>query len=103
MTSVPKQAIARAMPIAGFIVAWSWTLICGGGGLMLLVERGPWPLTNGWFALASGVSACPLTETLIGRLTGFALSGWTRAGLAFVFFVAGHVALWLEGMPYGFR
>ena len=35
----------------GSIVAWIWTALAGGGGLVLLLTKGPWPLTNGWFAL----------------------------------------------------
>jgi hypothetical protein len=30
------------------------------GGLAALIVFGPWLLTNGWFALFSGVAACPL-------------------------------------------
>jgi hypothetical protein len=35
-------------------------LVAGGGGLLLLLKKGPWPPTNGWFALLSGLAACPL-------------------------------------------
>jgi len=38
------------------IAAWASTIVAGGGGLLLLGTKGPWPLTNGWFALLSGVS-----------------------------------------------
>jgi hypothetical protein len=46
--------------LLGLIAAWAWTVVAGGGGLLLLLEKGPWPLTNGWFALLSGIAACPL-------------------------------------------
>ena len=29
-----------------------WAAIAGGGGLRLLWTKGPWRLTNGWFAYA---------------------------------------------------
>jgi len=49
----------------GWIAVWAWTIVAGGGGLLLLLEKGPLPLTNGWFALLSGISACPLTASLL--------------------------------------
>jgi hypothetical protein len=49
---------------------------------MLLIERGRWPLTNGWFALASGLAACPLNR----------LSGRTRFVAAFLIWLAGQIA-----------
>jgi len=48
----------------GWLAAWAWTIIADGGGLGLLIKLGPLPLTNGWFALFSGISACPLTASL---------------------------------------
>ena len=33
------------------IAGWAWFLIAGGGGFGILLLRGPWPPTNGWFAL----------------------------------------------------
>jgi len=45
----------------GLIAAWAWTIVAGIGGLGLIITLGPWPLTNGWFALFSGLSACPVT------------------------------------------
>jgi hypothetical protein len=37
---------------------------------------GLWKLTNGWFALCSGISACPLTAPLLKKYAGLRLSGW---------------------------
>ena len=54
----------------GLTAAWTWAMLAGGGGAILLIERGPWPLTNGWFALSSGVAACPLTAWLAKRFLG---------------------------------
>src|SRR5712692_6125482 len=81
----------------GWLVAWAWTIIAGGGGLGLLIKLGPLPLTNGWFALFSGISACPLTAWALKRYAGITLSGWTRFAIAFLIIVAGRLALKIEG------
>jgi hypothetical protein len=78
------------------VAAWAWTLLAGGGGLFLLITRGPLPLTNGWFALLSGISACPLTASLFQRLLGVTFSGRAQFVSAALFFIAGHVARELE-------
>jgi hypothetical protein len=77
----------------GLVAAWAWTILAGGGGAMLLIERGPWPLTNGWFALFSGIAACPLTASLIKRAFGIALSGRLRFAAAALIWLAGQIAL----------
>jgi hypothetical protein len=77
----------------GWIVAWAWAIVAGGGGLWLLWTKGPWPLTNGWFALLSGVSACPATSWFFKRYAGVTVSGYVRFGAATFFFVAGRIAL----------
>jgi hypothetical protein len=77
----------------GWIVGWMWTIIAGGGGLWLLWTKGPWMLTHGWFALCSGLSACPVTAWLLKRYTGVKVSGWIQFSLALLFFVAGKMAL----------
>src|SRR5215471_13973486 len=65
----PQHACARPrhpertwLRTVGTIAGWVWTILAAGGGAMLLVERGPWRLTNGWFALLSGIAACPVTS-----------------------------------------
>ena len=78
-------------------MAWSWTIIAGGGGLGLIITRGPWPLTNGWFALFSGISACPLTARVLKKYYGISLSGWVRFAIALLFIVLGRVFLRIEG------
>jgi hypothetical protein len=77
----------------GWIVAWAWTILAAGGGLRLLWTKGPWPLTNGWFALFSGVSACPATGWLLRKYAGVTVSGYVRLAAASLFFVAGKIAL----------
>ena len=50
---------AGLLAIAGTSLAWTWTLLAGGGGLMLLMEKGPWPLgdkfTTADVAIGGGV------------------------------------------------
>ena len=65
-----------------WLVAWAWTIIAGIGGLGLIITLGPLPLTNGWFALFSGISSCPLTAWLLKEYAGVKLSGWARFGIA---------------------
>jgi hypothetical protein len=79
----------------GLIGAWAWAIVAGGGGFLLLLEKGPLNITNGWFALLSGISACPLTAWLLKRFAGFAASGWVRFLTAAFFFGAGRIALFL--------
>src|SRR4029077_21176863 len=64
---------------------------------VLLIQKGPWPPTNGWFALCSGVSACPLTAWLLKKYGGFEPSGTVRLAAAVLFIVAGRIALAIEG------
>ena len=76
----------------GLIAAWAWTVLAGGGGAMLIIERGPWPLTNGWFALCSGAAACPLTASLAKGVLGISLSGRARFAAAALIWLAGQIA-----------
>ena len=77
----------------GLIGAWAWAVVAGGGGFLLLLEKGPLPLTNGWFALLSGISGCPLTAWLLKKFTGIVVSGRVRFFTAAFIFVAGRMAL----------
>ena len=79
----------------GLIGAWAWAIVAGGGGVVLLLEKGPLPLTNGWFALLSGISACPLTAWMLKKFAGVAVSGRVRFLTAAFFLVAGRMALFL--------
>jgi hypothetical protein len=79
----------------GLIGAWAWAVAAGGGGFLLVLEKGPLRLTNGWFALLSGISACPLTAWLLKRFAGVAVSGRIRFFTAAFLFVAGRIALFL--------
>jgi hypothetical protein len=81
----------------GLIVAWAWTLIAGIGGLGLIITLRPWPPTNGWFALFSGVSASPLTAWLLQKYAGVRFPGWARFVIAVLIIIAGRLTLKLEG------
>jgi len=67
-------------------------ILAGGGGVLLLIERGPWPLTNGWFAMLSGIAACPLIAWLANRAFGITLSGRSRFAAAVLIWLAGQIA-----------
>lgn len=69
------------------IAGWAWFLIAGVGGLMLLIHEGPWPVTNGWFAMFSGIAACPLTGRLLRK------PGWAQFLAALLIMIAGRVAV----------
>ena len=75
------------------IAAWAWALLAGVGGLMLLINRGPWPITNGWFAMFSGIAACPLTAKLLKKYAGVTVPGWVQFVVALSFFIAGRLAV----------
>ena len=81
----------------GWIAAWAWTIVAAGGGLCLLWTKGPWPLTNGWFALLSGVSVCPLTAWSLKKYAGVTVSGYVRTATAALCFVAGRIVLAVAG------
>jgi hypothetical protein len=84
------RRLARAL---GRLAIWTWAIAAGGGGFLLLLEKGPLPLTNGWFAMFSGISICPLTASLVKRLTGIAISTRAQVIVAVLFFIAGRLAL----------
>jgi len=88
------QKLGRTL---GWLVAWAWTVIAGAGGLGLLITRGPLPLTNGWFALFSGIAACPLTAWLLKKYAGIMIPGWARFAIAVLIIVIGRLVLKIEG------
>lgn len=81
------------LALLGTIIAWVWTVVCGGGGIEYLWDAGPMKLTHGWFALASGIAACPLTAWALKRYGGVHFSGWARFAAAALFIAAGRLAL----------
>ncbi len=93
----PSRWTRKLLQIAGWLAAWAWAIVAGIGGLGLIITEGPLPLTNGWFALFSGLAACPLTAWLLKRSAGIRVPGWTRFVIAFLIIVAGRLALKIEG------
>ncbi|HEV2423967.1 MAG TPA: hypothetical protein VGZ29_03970 [Terriglobia bacterium] len=83
----------RGADIAGVIAGWAWFILAGGGGLGLIILRGPWPLTHGWFAMFSGLALWPVTAWASKKYLGVALLFWVRLGVAALFILAGRLAL----------
>jgi hypothetical protein len=75
------------------VAAWAWALVAGVGGLMLLIHEGPLPITNGWFAMFSGIAACPLTAALLKKYAHVEVPGYVQFAVALMIFTAGRVAV----------
>ena len=73
------------------IAAWAWALVAGVGGLMLLIHEGPLPITNGWFAMLSGIAACPLTASLVNKYARIVVPGYVQFAAALLIFIAGRI------------
>jgi hypothetical protein len=65
-----------------------------------LREKGPPPLTNGSFALLSGVAACPLPASFLKRYAGITASGRVQLAVALAFFIPAQLALAYERYPF---
>jgi hypothetical protein len=91
-----KRILAWLAVIAG----WAWFLIAGGGGFGILLLRGPWPPTNGWFALMSGLAACPLLARLLRNSARLQVPGWQQFGAAVLFVSLGRMALTVWPQPH---
>jgi hypothetical protein len=74
-------------------VAWAWALLAGLGGLILLIHEGPLPITNGWFAMFSGIAACPLTASILKKCGGVTVPGYVQFAIALLIFVVGRIAV----------
>jgi hypothetical protein len=92
-----RHAVKQALQILGWLVAWGWALLTIIGGVGLIITLGPWPLTNGWFALFSGLAACPATAWALGRYRGINFPGWARFVVAFAIILLGRFTLKIEG------
>ncbi len=89
---MPKLNMRTLGVLLAQSVGWAWFLIAGVGGFMLLVHQGSWPITNGWFAMLSGISACPLTGWLLKK-RGVPVPGYVQFVAALLIMVAGRVAV----------
>ena len=87
----------KVLQILGSMVAWTWTIVAGIGGIGLIITCGPLRLTNGWFALLSAIAACPLTAWLLKKYRGITMSGWTRFAAAVLIIAIGRLVLKIEG------
>jgi hypothetical protein len=76
-----------------WVAGWTWALLAGVGGLMLLIHEGPLPVTNGWFAMFSGIAGCPLTATLLKKHAGLSVAAWAQFAVALLIFLAGRIAV----------
>ena len=75
------------------ILAWAWALVAGVGGLALLIHEGPLPITNGWFAMFSGIAACPLTASLLEKYAHVTIPGYVQFLVTLLIFIAGRIAV----------
>jgi TctA family transporter len=87
--------LRKAALVVVYIIAWGWALLAGVGGLVLLIHEGPLPITNGWFAMFSGLAACPLTAWALRRYARISVSRNLQFEVALAIFLAGRVAVML--------
>lgn len=85
--------LRKMVVVVARCLSWGWALVAGIGGFALLVHQGPLPITNGWFAMFSGIAACPLTVRLVNRYVRVAVPLYVQFGAALLIFVAGRVAV----------
>jgi len=91
--SLGEGKIKKIGSVLAWLAGWAWALLAGVGGLILLIHEGPLPVTNGWFAMFSGIAACPLSATLLRKHAGFSVAGWAQFAVALLIFLAGRVAV----------
>lgn len=89
----PPTLLTRAGWVFAQVVAWTWGSLLTVGGLALLIDEGPWPITNGWFAMCSGVAACPLTAWLLKRYAGIKVPLSAQLAIALLISIAGRIAV----------
>lgn len=92
-TSSRNAAAHRVAWVAARVIAWAWAFLAGLGGLILLIHEGPLPITNGWFAMFSGIAACPLSGTLLKRYSGANITLSVQLLVAMAIFIAGRIAV----------
>ena len=82
----------KILSVIAWLVAWGWALIAGVGGFLLLVHQGPLPITNGWFAMFSGIAACPLTARLLKKYARLMVPSYVQFAVALLIFISGRFA-----------
>jgi hypothetical protein len=97
MPCASKRPWRRALLVIAVVAAWCWTLVAGVGGLLLLIYLGPLPLTNGWFAMFSGIAACPALPRLIEKVARRRVRWGACVVVAALIMAAGRVAVVIEG------
>ncbi len=83
----------RTVTIVAWIGGWAWFFVAGIGGLALLVHQGPLPITNGWFAMFSGIAACPLLAWLLKRYSGVGVSAHVQFLAALLILIVGRISV----------
>ena len=87
-------AIVRRVGLAvAWLAGWAWALLAGVGGLILLIHEGPLPITNGWFAMFSGMAACPLSALLLQRYAKVKVPIGAQLAVALLIMIAGRIAV----------
>lgn len=87
------EIVKKIAFVIAWIVGWAWALLAGVGGLVLLIHEGPWPITNGWFAMFSGMTACPLSGWLLKRYANIRVPIWVQLAVALLIMIAGRIAV----------
>jgi hypothetical protein len=85
--------LRTATIVAALVAGWAWFFVAGIGGLALLLHQGPWPITNGWFAMFSGIAACPLLAWLLKRYSGVGVSAHVQFLAALLILITGRISV----------
>src|SRR5262245_57833703 len=85
--------LRTATIVAAWIGGWAWFFVAGIGGLALLVHQGPLPITNGWFAMFSGIAACPILPWLLKRYSGVGVSAHVQFLAALLILIAWRISV----------
>src|SRR5436305_6423083 len=83
----------KSLRTVAVVAAWGWTLVAGFGGFVLLLRLGPWPLTNGWFAMFSGIAACPMLSGLLRRALRVEVRWRVLLAIAATIMIAGRITV----------